>query len=88
MDMMSLLMPLVGGAAGGNIAGLLLKKVSMGTAGNSVVGLLGGLAGPYLPLIGSLGALGGPMVGQLASGGAGGGVLVVIIGLIRSLMSK
>ena len=89
MDLMSLLITLVSGAAGGNIVGQLLKKISLGAAGNSIAGLIGGLAGPYIPVLGTiLASVGGPLTGQIASGGVGGGALVAIIGLIRSMMNK
>jgi uncharacterized membrane protein YeaQ/YmgE (transglycosylase-associated protein family) len=54
MDITSLLIQLVSGAVGGNIAGMGLKKYSLGTLGNSIAGILGGgigaqILGPLLP---------------------------------------
>ena len=40
--MESLIMQLIGGAIGGNAAGGVLKNFSLGTLGNSIVGILGG----------------------------------------------
>ena len=42
MDIVTLLVQLVSGAVGGNVAGNVMKKLSLGTVGNSIVGILGG----------------------------------------------
>jgi len=98
MDIVSLIIQLVSGAAGGNIAGSLLKKYSLGTLGNSIVGILGGgLGGQLLAMLGAGGAEAaaasggldiGSIVASVAGGGVGGGVLMAIVGAIRSSMSK
>lgn len=96
----SLLVQLIGGGAGGNVVGQLAKKLSLGTAGNSIVGAIGGLAGTWLAgmipgldtLVGGIGAAGsldiGALAGQGVSGLVGGGVLTAIAGLIKSAMAK
>lgn len=91
MDIISLIIQLICGAVGGNVAGALLKKFSLGALGNSLVGILGGGIGGQL--LGSLGAMGGDggagaIISQVLAGGAGGGILMVIVGLIRQLLSK
>ena len=48
MDIVTLLVQLISGAVGGNIAGSLLKKLSLGPVGNSIVGVLGGGLGGVL----------------------------------------
>jgi len=83
---MELIISLLTGAAGGNIAGALLKKYSMGPIWNSVVGILGGGLGSQL--IGMLGLDLSGIVGSLAGGGVGGGVLMAVIGLIKGAMKK
>ncbi|OSY88947.1 DNA methyltransferase [Tenacibaculum holothuriorum] len=83
---MELIISLLTGAVGGNLAGALLKKYSMGTLWNSVVGILGGGLGAQL--LDMLGIDLGGIVGSIAGGGVGGGVLMVIIGLIKGAMSK
>lgn len=96
MDPVSLLIQLASGAAGGNIAGSLLKNLSLGTVGNSLAGLVGGGLGGQLlgPLLGGAMASGAtaldPMaiLSQVASGGVGGGVVMVVIGLIKSMMAR
>lgn len=91
---MELIIALLSGAAGGNLAGALLKKYSLGTLWNSVAGIVGGgLGGQILGMLGASGAASGGMdvgaiIGQIASGGVGGGVLMVVVGLIKSAMAK
>jgi uncharacterized membrane protein YeaQ/YmgE (transglycosylase-associated protein family) len=98
MDIVGLIIQLISGAAGGNIAGALLKKFSLGTVGNSIVGILGGgLGGQLLGMLGVGGAAAGAaasgldigsIVSSVAGGGVGGGVLMAIVGLVRQAMSK
>lgn len=84
--MTELIISLLTGAVGGNLAGALLKKFSLGTLWNSVVGILGGGLGAQL--LGMLGIDLGGIVGSIAGGGVGGGALMAIIGLIKSAMNK
>ncbi len=94
MDL-SLIIQLISGAVGGNVAGSLLKNASLGTLGNSLVGILGGgLGGQLLGMLGVGGAEAagsmdiGAIVAQVAGGGVGGGVLLAIIGLIKNALAK
>ena len=95
MDIITLIIQLVSGALGGNVAGSLLKNLSLGTLGNSIAGIVGGgLGGQILGSLLNLPAVGGgaldPMaiLTQVLSGGAGGGVLMAVVGIIRSMMAK
>ncbi|HEY7752305.1 MAG TPA: hypothetical protein VH856_00675 [Steroidobacteraceae bacterium] len=94
MDITSLLIQLASGAVGGNVAGAALKNLSLGTVGNSVVGILGGgLGGQILGMLGMGGGGGGAMdvgsiLSSVAGGGVGGAVLLAIIGFIRKSMGK
>lgn len=94
MNLIVLIVQLISGAAGGNIAGSLLKKFSLGILGNSIVGILGGgLGGQLLRVLGAGGTAAGGLdigsiISSIAGGGVGGGVLMVIVGLIRQLMKK
>ncbi len=92
--MEQLIISLIAGAVGGNGAGALLKNLSLGTLGNSIVGILGGGLGATL-----LGMLGdgtgapagmdmGSIISSIASGGVGGGVLMAIVGVLKGMMSK
>ncbi|CAL2091899.1 conserved membrane protein of unknown function [Tenacibaculum sp. 190524A02b] len=83
---MELIISLLTGALGGNLAGALLKKFSLGTLWNSVVGILGGGLGAQL--LGMLGIDLSGILGSIAGGGVGGGVLMVIVGLIKNAMWK
>ena len=93
MDILPLIVQLAGGAAGGNLAGGLMKKFSLGTIGNSIVGILGGgLGGQLLGPLG-LSAGGGSMdigsiLTNIAGGGVGGGILMAIVGFIKNAMKK
>lgn len=95
MDMTGLIIQLISGAVGGNIAGALLKKFNLGALGNSIVGILGGgLGGQLLGMlgVGGAGQAGGmdlgSIVSSVAGGGVGGGVLMAIIGVVRNMISK
>ncbi|MBT8300736.1 MAG: hypothetical protein KJO63_05350 [Maribacter sp.] len=88
-----LLIQLVSGALGGNVAGKLLKNRSLGTLGNSIVGILGGaLGGQLLGIMGIDVSAGGMdmagILGSVAGGGVGGGVLMAIIGVVKKALAK
>ena len=92
-SMLPLIINLVSGAVGGNLAGTLMKNLSLGTLGNSVVGIIGGGAGGAL--LNTLGidvGAGGTdiagIIGNIASGGVGGGILMAIIGIFKNAFSK
>ena len=93
MDYLPLLIQLASGAVGGNLVGSLVKKISLGLLGNSLAGILGGrrsgqILGGMLGLPTGGGGLDiGSILGQVASGGAGGGIVMVIIGLLKSMLS-
>lgn len=95
--MVSLIIQLLSGAVGGNLAGNLLKKYDLGTLGNSIVGILGGgLGGQLLGMLMGGGAAGasaggldlGSIIASVAGGGVGGGVLMTIVGMIKTAMTK
>ena len=89
---------LISGAVGGNIAGALLKNFSLGTAGNPIAGVVGGVVGgqilnatpgpgtvPDAAAHGTGGMDIGSIIGSIAGGGVGGGILMIIIGLCRRM---
>ena len=93
MDIVNILISLVVGGVGGNIAGALLKNFSLGTIMNTVVG--GGVGGSILSSLtgidtSAVAAGGGLDMGGLlgAVGGAaiGGGGLLAIVGVVRNMM--
>lgn len=90
MDIVSLGIGLLSGAAGGNVAGSVMKS-NMGTMGRSLTGIVGGallsFVGQYLgfgaadPTAGA-GLNIGSIVSNVASGGIGGGILTFILGKV------
>lgn len=94
MDFVALLIQLVAGATGGNIAGSLLRRMSLGPIGNTIAGMVGGGIGNVM-LNGVLGpgqvaALAvldpGAVIGEIAAAGVGGGVMMVLVGLLRQAL--
>ena len=62
MDITSLLVELVSGAVGGNVAGAAMKEKSLGAIGNSLAGIVGGgIGGTILQAV----------MGSAAAGGGG-----------------
>ena len=93
MDLLNLIISLISGAIGGNIAGAALKDQSLGTVGNSIAGILGGGVGGMLlqalgASVGGGGLDAGALIGSIASGGVGGSIVMVIIGLIKGAMAR
>jgi uncharacterized membrane protein YeaQ/YmgE (transglycosylase-associated protein family) len=91
-EYLPLIIQLISGAVGGNIAGSLLKNASLGKIGNSILGILGGGIGGYLLSYLGIDTSGGMdlsgILGSIAGGGVGGGVLMAIIGFIKNIVSK
>jgi len=85
-DIMETLLPiltqLISGAAGGNAAGAAIKDKSLGTAGNSIAGLIGGgIGGVLLNNFGNM--AGGSDLLSMITGNTGG-----LAGAIGSLSSS
>ncbi|SFZ89707.1 hypothetical protein SAMN05428642_101515 [Flaviramulus basaltis] len=98
-EYLPLIIQLITGAVGGNLAGSLLKNLSLGTIGNTIAGLVGGgLGGQLLVMLGlGDGAAAteaassmdiGSIISSVAGGGVGGGALMAIIGAIKNAMNK
>jgi uncharacterized membrane protein YeaQ/YmgE (transglycosylase-associated protein family) len=52
MNIISLIIQLISGAVGGNVAGAAMKESSLGTLGNSIAGIVGGgLGGTILQMV-------------------------------------
>jgi hypothetical protein len=99
--MIPLIIQLISGAVGGNIAGAILKNLNLGPIGNSIAGIVGGGVGGQLlnMVISSAGAsaVGGAassgldlssILSSVGGGGVGGAIVMAIVGLIKSQMSK
>jgi uncharacterized membrane protein YeaQ/YmgE (transglycosylase-associated protein family) len=92
-NLLPLIIQLVSGAVGGNVAGAALKNLSLGTVVNSIVGIIGGgLGAQLLGMLGVAASSGsmdvGSIVTNVAGGGAGGAVLLAIVGAIKKAMAK
>jgi uncharacterized membrane protein YeaQ/YmgE (transglycosylase-associated protein family) len=94
MNMISLIISLVSGAVGGNLAGAAMKDKSLGVTGNSLSGILGGgIGGAILQLLGIGGAQSATLdiasiLENIASGGVGGGILLAIVSVLKSVLAK
>ncbi len=96
---LGLIISLISGAVGGNIAGGVLDEHSLGPPGNPIAGIVGGgLGGQLLSALGVTRGAGshrsapeggfdlGSLVGQVAGGGVGGAIVMIIVGLIKQAM--
>ena len=95
MNIISLIIEIISGAVGGNVAGAAMKENSLGTLGNSIAGIVGGGAGGMIlqSIMGGNAAPGGSMdltsiLSNVAGGGVGGAILMAIIGIIKNQMAK
>jgi hypothetical protein len=99
-----IIIQIIAGAIGGNAAGAAAKKYSLGTAGNSIAGAVGGVILAQVLAAMGIGEPGmataegaapaaggmdlGALIGQLVGGGAGGAVLTLIAGMVKNMMQK
>ncbi|GAB5406234.1 MAG: hypothetical protein Aurels2KO_44650 [Aureliella sp.] len=92
MSFVPLIINLLCGAVGGNVAGGLIKKLNLGTVGNSLAGILGGgIGGQLLGMLGMSGGSGGALdlptiISNVGAGGVGGGVVLAVVGLIKNVL--
>ena len=93
MNIISLIIEVISGAVGGNVAGAAMKENSLGTLGNSIAGIVGGgLGGTILQMVMGTAAAGGGLdlqsiLANVAGGGVGGAILMAIIGIIKNKMA-
>jgi uncharacterized membrane protein YeaQ/YmgE (transglycosylase-associated protein family) len=93
VDWATLVIQLLSGAVGGNLAGMALKNLSLGTVGNSVAGIVGGGLGGYLLQLLGVGADGGAfdianLLTSVLGGGVGGGIVMAVVGYLRGMMGS
>jgi hypothetical protein len=90
MDVTTLLLQLLSGVAGGHVIANQVKSTDLGSAGNSLAGLIGGgIGGQILGNLLGMGGTnldqdaGGPdlssILGQIVTSGIGGGVMTLIM---------
>src|SRR5579885_1082759 len=91
----NLIIQLISGAVGGNIAGSALKDYNLGPLGNSIAGIIGGGIGGQIlsyfsPAVAQAASTldWGAIIGQVASGGIGGAILMVIVDVLKGIMAK
>jgi hypothetical protein len=96
MDITSLVIQFGSGAAGGALAGKLLKSFNLGPLGNLLAGAIGGGIGvqtinSWIGLA-ALAAQAGTDVGtlalQVAAGAVGGGVVTALMGVVQRVASR
>ena len=95
MDIAGLLINLVSGAVGGNLAGAGLKEQSLGAIGNTIAGLIGGAAGGYIlkavDILNTAGVANMPVSSIATEAGATavcGAILTAIVGFIKNKASQ
>ena len=79
MDLTAVLLQLIAGAAGGNVAGLAAKAKSLGPLLNTVLGALGGLGGGQL----AGGTLDAGTGGQLGLSAVLGALLPLLVAMLK-----
>jgi hypothetical protein len=93
-QLIPLIVQLIGGAAGGNVVGALLKNANLSAILRTVLGVVGGVAGGQLAglipilqsVLGDHGASG--MLGNAGAAAGGGALLTFVVGLIKQAMAK
>lgn len=102
MDIVNLVISLLSGAVGGNVAGAALPEKNLGAIANTIAGLVGGGLGDFiLKAAGilattSTAAAGGgaehldltSILGTIAASGVSGGALTAIIAFIKDALQK
>lgn len=95
MDIMGMLVNLVSGGVGGNVAGAALKDKSLGAIGNTIAGAVGGVAGSYiLQAVGVLTSMGladmtaGSIATEAGLTAVCGAVLTAVVGFIKKKMGS
>lgn len=97
MDIVNLIISLISGAIGGNVAGAALPEKNLGVIGNTIIGLIGGGAGDFiLKALGVLAAANAPggeldiasILASIGVGGVSGGALTAVAALIKDAIQK
>jgi uncharacterized membrane protein YeaQ/YmgE (transglycosylase-associated protein family) len=91
MNLASLVIQMIAGAIGGNVAGSAIRTWSLGVLGNSMAGVVGGGIGGQVAasVLGAHGLMDpSSILANIAGGGVGGVVLMMLFGLARSLIGK
>jgi hypothetical protein len=95
-QLIPLIVQLLGGAAGGNVVGALLKNANLSAILRTVLGVVGGIGGGQLAalipmlqnILGANADTAGQIAGNAGVAAVGGGLLTFIVGLIKQSMNK
>ncbi|HWB43687.1 MAG TPA: hypothetical protein VG500_20670 [Gemmatimonadales bacterium] len=79
MDLTSVLVQLISGAVGGNVAGLANKARSLGPLINTILGALGGLGGGQI----AGGTMGDNVAAEAGVSAVVGALLPLIVGMLK-----
>ena len=87
-EVVYLFIRIVAGAIAGNAVGAWKKDCSLGQAGNTVLGVIGGLGGGLIlaDAAAGEGIKVGSIIGQLLAGGIGGAVFTYVLGSMKNAM--
>jgi uncharacterized membrane protein YeaQ/YmgE (transglycosylase-associated protein family) len=97
MEIINLIISLVSGAVGGNVAGYGITEKNMGPIANSIIGLIGGGAGDFiLRVLGVLASTGtaepnldlSTILANIGVSGVSGAALTAIVSLIKDAIQK
>jgi uncharacterized membrane protein YeaQ/YmgE (transglycosylase-associated protein family) len=98
MDIINLLISLISGAVGGNVAGSAMPAKNPGTLINTIAGLIGGGLGDFIlkasglitsATSGGTGELDlASIISTIAASGVGGGALTAILAVVKDMMEK
>lgn len=97
MNIVSLIISIISGLVGGNVAGAAMKDKSLGGVGNSVTGAIGGGIGGFImqaldilstSAAGTGGLNIGSLLGNVGGSGVTGAILLVIVALIKNAMKN
>ena len=95
-QLIHLVIQLIGGAAGGNVVGALLKNANLSSILRTVLGVVGGVGGGQLAallpmmqgLMGDQAGTGGQILGNVGASAIGGALLTYIVGLVKQSMGS
>jgi len=85
--LLPLLLKIIAGAVGGNVVGLLFRKLSIGFMGNSLAGLVGGvMSGQIVATLTGIEL--NTTLTQMLAAGFFGGALTFVTGLLRRYLAS
>ena len=95
-QLIPLLVQAIGGAAGGNVVGALLKNANLSAILRTVLGIIGGVGGGQLAsltgilasVLGEQAGTGGEIAGHAGASAIGGALLTAIVGMIKQSANK